>query len=270
MNIRPTFQRVELEAIRELRERYLDGLLKGQEALLEVLVPHAEPYAILAKGETAGYFIVHEGNVLIEYFVTDEYLAYTHNFLREFIALKRIRSALVKSFDHMFLACAMDVQVGVRSKGVLVRDYIPRKLPEIPSIRYTQRTATEEDLPRVKAVDQPVFTHPERLRAVIRGGCMRLFEHEGRVVGFGIIRPIIPGRPEVDLGIAVDRPFRNKGHAIYILRAMAEYCAAHGLEATAGCSIENWASIKMGLRVGFVSFYRLLELSFPEPGFRPS
>lgn len=265
MNVRPTFQRVEFSAISELRERYLEGLLKGQAALLEVLVPHGEHYVIVVRGETAGYFIVHEGSVLIEYFALDEYLAYTHEFLRAFIVQKRIRGALVKSFDHMFLACAMDAQVRVHVKGVLVRDYIPRSLPEIASIRYTQRMAVEEDLPRVRAVDQPIFTHPERLLAVIRAGCMRLFEQEEKLVGFGIVRPVIPGRPEVELGIAVDRPFRNKGHAIYMLRDMAEYCAANGLVAIAGCSAENSASIKMGLRVGFVSLYRLFELTFPEP-----
>lgn len=268
MNVQPSFQHVDFRALGELRERYLDGLLKGQEALLEVLVPHGEHYLILTKGQTAGYFILHDVDVLIEYYVLDEYLAYTHQFLKEFIEQRRVRSALVKSFDHMFLACAMDFQIGVKSKGVLVRDFIPRALPVIPSIRYAQRTATEDDLPRLKAVDQPVFTHPERLLAVVRGGHVRIFEHADRVIGFGILRPIIPGRPEVDLGIAVDRPFRNRGYAIYMLRDLAEYCAEHGLKPTAGCAIENWPSIKMGLRVGFISRYRLLELTFPnaQPG----
>ena len=106
------------------------------------------------------------------------------------------------------------------------------------------------------------YEDPERLTAVVRAGAMRLFERDDALLGFGIIRPVIAGRPEVDLGLAVDARFRNKGYAVYFLRDMAEFCLQSGLIPISGCAAENEASIRLGSRVGFVSRYRLLEVGF--------
>jgi GNAT superfamily N-acetyltransferase len=263
LNIRQRFVRV--ESVRELgalREEYLDGLPFAQEALLEVLVQNGECYVIEARGERAGYFVVHRGDALVEYHVTPRYLAYSHLFFSKFVVEYRIASALIKSYDHTALACAMDLQVGVKSKGVLVREFVRRELPEVPRISYTRRVALAGDLPRISAVDQPVFTHPERLRGVVREGRMRLFEKGDSLVGFGIIRPIIAGRPDVDIGLAVDKPYRNRGYALYLLRDLIDECLSQGLNPVGGCARENEPSIRMGLRVGLVSRFRLLELTF--------
>ena len=245
-----------------MRNDYLDRLLAAQEALIEVLVQQAQCFSISAKGQIAGYFILHEHEGLLEFYLVEHFQAYAHLLFRRFVREHNVRSALVKSFDHLLLACVMDIQTGVRVRGILVRDYIPRELPNIPRIRYRERPAEERDLARIRAVDQQVFTHPERLAAVIRAGAMRLFERDLDLIGFGIIRPVIPGRPEVDLGLAVDAPFRNKGYAIYFLRDMAEFCLQSGLLPISGCAAENEASIRLGSRVGFVSRYRLLEVRF--------
>jgi len=262
MNIQPTFHPVSLEDLRDLRNDYLDRLLAAQEALLEVLVQQAQCFTILAKGQVAGYFISHEREGLLEFHLRPEFQAYAHLLFRRFVAEQSVRGALIKSFDHLLLACAMDIQTSVRVRGILVRDFIRRPLPEIARIRYRERAAEEPDAPRVRAIDQQVFTHPERLAAVIRAGAMRLFEQDEQLLGFGIIRPVIAGRPEVDLGLAVDAPFRNRGYAVYFLRDMAEYCLQNGLVPISGCAAENEASIRLGSRVGFVSRYRLLEVRF--------
>jgi GNAT superfamily N-acetyltransferase len=265
MNIRATFLPVSLEQIRDLRNDYLDRLLAAQEAVIEVLAQRAQCFSISAKGQVFGYVIRHEQEGLLEFYVTEHFQAYAHLLLRRFVLEHDVRSALVKSFDHLFLACVMDIQTSVRVRGILVRNYIPRALPHIPRIRYRERTAEERDLTRVRAVDQQVFTDPERLSAVIRAGAMRLFERDLDLVGFGIIRAVIAGRPEVDLGLAVDAPFRNKGYAVYLLRDMAEFCLRSGLVPISGCAAENEASIRLGSRVGFVSRYRLLEVRFDAP-----
>jgi GNAT superfamily N-acetyltransferase len=262
MNIRPTFLAVSLEQLDELRNDYLDRLPSAQEALIEVLVQQAQCFSIVAKGQSAGYVILHPQEGLLEFHVRLEFQAYAHLLLRQFVTEHQVRSALVKSFDHLFLACAMDIQTSVRVRGIMVRDFMPRELPSIPRIRYSERAAEEPDLARVRAIDQQVFRHPERLTAVIRAGAMRLFERDQDLIGFGIIRPVIAGRPQVDLGLAVDAPFRNRGYAVYFLRDMAEFCLRRGLVPISGCAADNEASIRLGSRVGFVSRYRLLEMRF--------
>jgi len=262
MNIQPRFLPVRLADLGALRNDYLDRLIAGQEALLEVLIQRAQCFSIFAKGETAGYFIVHDREGLLEFHVRPEFQAYAHLLFRRFVLEKDVRIAQVKSFDHLLLACAMDIQTSVRVRGILVRDFIRRPLPEIARIRYQERAAEARDLPRVRAIDQRVFTDPERLAAVIDAGAMRLFERDDQLAGFGIIRPVIAGRPEVDLGLAVDAAFRNKGYAVYFLRDMAECCLRRGLVPISGCAADNEASIRLGSRVGFVSLYRLLDVRF--------
>jgi hypothetical protein len=262
MNVRPAFVKVPLDAVSTLREDYLDGLQEGQEALVEVLVANAEPYRIEIKSRSAGYLLLHPNGTLLEYHLCLEFLSYAHQLLGPFLAEHPVQRALVKSYDATFLACAMDHQIAVRSRGILVRDYVRRELPNIASIRYARRLALEADLPRIRAVDQPVFTDPERLLAVIRAGAMQLFEFDGDLIGFGVMRPIIRGRPHMDVGVAVDRRFRNRGHALYMLRDLIDHCVAAGWKPVAGCSRENEASVRMGQRVGLLSRHRLLELSF--------
>jgi RimJ/RimL family protein N-acetyltransferase len=176
-----------------------------------------------------------------------------------------VRRALVKSFDALLLSSAIAHQRAVKSLGLLVRDYVPRQLPDLAQIRFEARRAEISDIPAILAVDQQVFRDPERLSHVISERHLVLFERDAALVGFGIIRPVIAGRPEVDLGIAVDAPYRNKGYAVFIFRDMVEYCFRHGLRPIAGCSEQNLASRRMGERVGMVARHRLLELTFEAP-----
>lgn len=263
MNILPTFTEVpSLTDVEGLRQAHWDGLPHAQDALLEVLVSSGRYYVVSAKGRVVGYYIVHGGDTLIEYHVSPSFAVYAHLLLPQIVAEHGLRRALVKTFDHLFLAAALDLQVGVEVLGFLTREYLPRELPDVPRVRYTQRVATLDDLPRIQAVDQQVFSHPERLREVVQAGQMELFESDGALVGFGILRPVIPGRPDVELGIAVDAPFRNRGYAVYMLRDMAEQCLRQGGRPITGSSVHNKASMHMGLRVGFAPRYRLVELRF--------
>jgi GNAT superfamily N-acetyltransferase len=265
LNIRATCVRVPspLE-LTPLREQYLDQLHAAQDALLEVLVQQGDHYAIRVKDETVGYFVLRE-SVLLELHLTPEFELFAHILLPRIVDEHQIRSALIKTFDHLFLACALDLTEGVAMRGCLVRDLRLRALPDIPRVRYTQRTACIDDLPRILAVEQDVFTHPERLRHVVEQEQLRLFERDQALIGFGILRPVIPGRADVEVGIAVDAAFRNKGYAVYMLRDLVDVCLSRGLHPICGSRRSNEASVRMGTRVGLLSRYRLIEVFFRAP-----
>lgn len=262
MNISVSFREVEsLDALSSLRDQYLDALLHPQDALLETFVVAGRPFVIEHRGEAIGYFVTH-GEGLVEFFVTRPHEAQAQILFPRIVAERGLAFALVKTFDALFLACALDLQTEVVVRGVLARDYLPRELPVIPRIRYTRRTARLEDLPRIAAVEQDVFTHQERLRRVVEHGEMQLFEKDDALVGFGIVRPVIANRPDVELGIAVDTPYRNKGYAVYMLREMVDHCLSRGLNPISGCARSNEASVRLGVRIGYSGRYRLLEIRF--------
>lgn len=261
MNIRFELSPATLDELTELRRAHLDSLLEAQEAMLEVRVASGRGYLLRAHEALAGYAIV-DGDTLLEFAVLDGYLPASHLLFRKLVARLGVQRAWVKTFDHVLLSCALDIQVGVHVLGILVRQLVRRELPRLPDIRYTQRGAEARDLPRLLAVDGNVFNHPERLAAAIGLGRVRVFERDERLVAFGLLKPVRPGRPHVDVGLVVDKPFRSRGYAAYVLRDLADYCEGQGLVPISGCAADNLPSINLGLRVGFVSRYRLLEVRF--------
>lgn len=269
MNITVTFAPASLEDLANMRQEYLSELRCAQELMLEMMIPSCRYYWVGWRSQKIGYLIVRPENELIEFHLQRPYWVYGQSVLAQAIRALGLVHAVVKSFDDLMLSSAIEHQREVRVMGLLVRDYVPRALPELPHIRYEVRPAVLSDLPSVVAVEQDVFSQPERLRHVILAGWMQLFEQvlssaprRTTLIGFGILRPIAADSEYVDVGIAVDTPFRNKGYAIYMMRHLVELCLERGLELVAGCSSDNMASRRMGERIGLVARHRLLRLTF--------
>lgn len=263
MSYRTTFtQVVSLAELEPHRTRHLDDLSKIQDALIEVWVAESAYFVIDVNGERAGYFIVYQGNTLIEYFLAESFELYAHEILPLIAKEKAIDKALIQTFDHVFLAAALDHQTSVKVRGALVRDYVRRELPALAGVDYSKRLATLEDLPRIKNVQQDIFTHPERLAFVIEKKLLLLFERGDLLLGFGIIRPILAGKPDVEVGLAVDKPYRNAGNAMSMLQDMYEYSLRSGYRPVSGAARDNEASVRTGLRIGCIARYRILEVRF--------
>ena len=265
MNLRTTTEEVAFAAMETMREAYLDALPHAQDALVEALVrdEHTKAWRIAHRSETMGYFLLRQGQ-LLELFLRPEYEYFAHRLVPRIVHAHEIRSALVKTFDALFLACCLDFAERVEVHGALSRDYLRRTLPNIPRIRYASRIAEPADLARIVDVEQDVFTRVDRLEAAVAAGKVLLFERDDALIGFGLLKPVIAGRPAIELGIAVDQAYRNKGYSIYMLRDMAEACFERGLQPVTGCSRRNEPSIRMGVRIGFVSKYRVIETHFSE------
>lgn len=261
MNIQTTFAVVPAAELVPLREQYLANLIEPQELLLEVMVPSATHHRITHRGETCGYFLVHNDDTLLELYVHEPYWVFAEAIFKQIQQRTGVRRALVKSFDHLFLSSVIAHQTQVRSLGLLVRDYLPRMLPDL-GLRFTTRIASCSDHARIAGVDQRVFTHAARLRQVVERGRVTLFEDDETLLGFGILQPVVDGRCDVDIGIAVDAPFRNRGYAVYMFRHMVERCLNDGYRPIAGCAESNRPSRSLGERIGMVARYRLLELTF--------
>lgn len=255
----PVAQPSELQA---LRDEYLDQLELGQEASLEVLMPDSVHLAIEVEGERCGYFVVHERETLIEFYVTKPHWVYAQCICEQILAETEVKRARIKTYDHLLFSSVVAKQVSTRMVGILARERIPRALPPAADFQFTTRVATLDDMPAIMAIDQQVFRHPERLHMVVQAGFMFLFENSAGLLGFGIARPIVRGRKHVELGIAVDKPYRSQGHSMHVFGSMVEACEARGLVPVAGLSPDNIASRSMGERVGMIGRHRLLELSF--------
>lgn len=263
MRLRVTFEPVASQAaLAGLRREYLQALPEAPAPLLRLMAKAGLPYRIRARDTPCGYLIVSGPDTLVEFHLQRSHWVFGEVVLQQARAALGLRRALVQQFDALLLSSAIAHQERVRSLGLLTRDFVPRALPPMPrGVRFVERAATRADLPAMQRVDQQVFAEPARLCALIDAGGVQLFERDGMLIGFGLLRPV--GPDAVELGIAVDRPYRARGYAVYLLRALIDRCVAEGKRPIAGSAEDNHASRNMGERVGLVARYRLLELSFP-------
>lgn len=264
MNITVRFVESCLAEIALMREEYISGLRCAQELMLEVMLPQCRCYLVTWRRQDIGYLIVNPSHVLVEMHLVREHWLHGQSVVRQAIRALRLEQAVVKSFDDLFLSSAIEHQRSVSVMGLLVRDYVPRPLPYLPRLCYSTRQAASEDMPAIAAIEQDVFSDPERVALVVSKGWMQLFATQdgSKLIGFGILRPLHEASRYVDVGIAVDTPFRNKGYAVYMMRELVELCVTRGFEPVAGCSSDNLLSRRLGERIGLVARHRLLRLTF--------
>lgn len=249
------------QKIEHLRQQYLNELYEAQELFLEMKVQTARPFLISVNNIPAGYFFLDKDSTLLEYYVIREHIAQVDSIFEQIIRQCALRKALCKSFDHPLLSCCMAIQKHARACGVLFRECKETRTPdERRELRI--RFAESEDEPHIAAINEEVFEHDDEIRAVIKNRSLLIFENAHDIVGFGIFQRIIPGRPEFDIGMLVDRKYRRQGYGSYIIRYLAEYCRRNGDRPICGCAIENVGSRRCLENAGYIARYRLLEFTF--------
>ena len=250
-----------------LRTQYLDHLRYAQDALVEILIHEGQFFTIRKTGKNQrdlGYLVLvyrDFGPTIVEFHLREDACPMAQEVFPAAIKQLGIKVALVKTFDELFLSCSMDHCETVVSQGYLVRHYTPTELPNIDRITYTQYQAQPSDLDKILTVKQDVFIDSDRIKEGLEAGWITIFENNGNTIGFCLLRPIIPGRPDVELGIAVDSAYRNRGYALYMMQEMLRHCSQSNQLAVSGCSRQNEPSIRMGLRVGMYSKHRLLRVA---------
>ncbi len=250
-----------LNAIKDLRNRYLDGLIEAQELYLEFKVIKAGVFVILSENQRIGYFLLGEDADLLEYFVIQEFLHQADTILEIVIQKFSVRKALCKSFDHTLLSCFAGIQNQVNVLGVLFRECREEIQPPVRE-GVTIRPASAEDERHIIEINEEVFDYEEEVSEYIRDGKIFLFEKDQEIIGFGIFARVIEERPEFDIGMLVDRKYRRQGYGEYIIRYLTHFCAQNGWRAICGCAVENKASRRCLEKAGFISRYRLLEFVF--------
>jgi len=250
-----------MNAIEHFRKNYLDDLFEAQELFLELQIHKANIFLITLGSTPIGYFLVDKASTLLEYYVIHTYIDQVDRIFEEIIHAFSIKKALCKSFDHTFLSCCVGVQKQTKAIGILCREYEEQPLPH-PTRDIVIRFAAQEDEQHIAAINEEIFDHEDEIREVIKKHNMFIFEHGSNIIGFGIFQQVIPGRPDYDIGMLVDRSYRRQGYGAYIIRYLVDYCKRHNYRPICGCAIENEASRRCLERVGYIARYRLLECTF--------
>ena len=238
-----------------LRERYLDSLAEPQELYLEQQVAAGTPHV----SENLAYAVVFEG-ALVEFYVVPEE---TGNLVEVFDAAMDATGAskvLCKSYDTPLLYAALSRNANVTTAGLLFRRIDEPAFSEKADVTF--RKGKSSDVDKVLEFNDDFFADEQEIRDYAARDGLFLLTEGSEVIGCGIGKPVIEGRPDIDIGMLVASKHRRRGYGAHVISYLKAYYLAKGLRPICGCSIHNIGSQRALKSAGFVSEHRLLEISY--------
>jgi RimJ/RimL family protein N-acetyltransferase len=248
----------ELNIIEPLRVEYLGSLPLFQDIFLEFSVAFANYYLIQLEDETIGYTIVSDKNIMLEFFILDDYAADALAFFNQTIKELNVKSIYCKSFDYQLLDCCISNRFPYQLIGCLYRDFADKGLPVSSSLSF--RFANISDLPFLSSQDDEVFEPRELLPQFVENKEIIMLENtDTEIMGCGFITRIHPKFNYFDLGVWVSPEHRAKGYATQIMLHMKALCEKNKQEPICGCDINNTASQRTLNKLGFISKHKIIE-----------
>jgi GNAT superfamily N-acetyltransferase len=251
-----------IDDISDLRNEYLDNLCQPQELYSELMMKDATPYLIMLGPLEAGYGLIGDGNILLEFHLKEEIIPQAVEIFKGLIAELKIEKAVCQSFDHLFLSMCMIHSKKRKIVGFNFRDRIEPE-PPIRDLKLDVRTATMNDHDLILGNREEIFEDDEvgDIPHYINIGSIKIFEEEGKFAGYGMFNRTLTGRNWFDIGMYVHPEFRKRGYGTYILDRIAQHVTSIGGRPTAGCAFENTGSKKTLEKAGYISNHVMIEFS---------
>jgi len=255
------FTEVPIESLYHLRNEYLNGLVEPQELFLELKVRSGRQFLIFIDGGSIGYFITSSENALIEIFLTDPYITQIEYIFKEIVNRQHVKRAFTKTFDYLFLIMCLTYQKSSKILGPVFRDFI-KSDGFLENTNISHRLGQMEDIGKLLPFIEGIFESEDEIRSTIVNKNLFVYEMMGVNLGFGIFQPVIPGRVEYDIGMAVHPIYRMQGIGTYIIRHLVDFCNKNGWRPVCGCAQDNCASRYTLEKAGFITRHAIVDFSF--------
>ena len=243
-----------------LRRQRLDGLPAPQELFVENLVAAGATWVLRAGGSELGYAITDGDDVLLELHIEDSALRYLRRALDEVIAMCGVRRIWAQSFDPLLMYLGLASEVPATTRGLLYRIIADPSFE--PDEAVVARPGVSDDIPELARLSDDFFESEAEIGAYLAADGLMVYRSAmGNLLGAGVMKQVIAGRDDFDVGMVVSPDERRRGYGAYIVRHLKAHCLAHGRRPICGCSIENLASQQALERAGFASVHRLVEFT---------
>ncbi len=237
----------------ELRARYLDSLPEPQEMFVENLVANGTVWQL----SDGGYAVVN-GTSLVGFFTPSN--SDTVELLAQVMRASGAVQVMCKSFDRQLLDAALPHSRGVRTTGLLFRriaqdGYSPRPDCAI-------RPGDDDDAEAIMAFDDGFFDGADEVRKFAAINGLFVLKSHDAIVGCGVAKRVIPGRPAVDIGMLVAPAHRRGGYGAHIIAFLKDHTLRSGLRPICGCAFDNIGSQRTLHNAGFRSDHALLRIDY--------
>jgi GNAT superfamily N-acetyltransferase len=241
-----------------LRVEYLDLLPEPQELFVEKLVAAGRCWSIRRDEREIGYAVIDGAGTLVEFHVTPAELRWAVAAFDALDGACGVRRILAKSFDATLMFVALRRPIEARTTGLLYRMIADAGFEEDASVRV--RAANISDLASLLSLGADFFDDAAEIEDYIVADGLMIYEaSDGAQLGAGVMKHVVDGRNDVDIGMVVAPAHRHKGHGAHIIAHLKSHCLARRLRPICGCAVDNLASQRTLERAGFASRHRLLE-----------
>ncbi len=167
---------------------------------------------------------------------------------------------LCKAFDGQLLHASLSRPAHVSPFAFLFRKIVDTTFQPLPDLSF--RIGTVEDFQPILAIDDGFFRSTERIAEHASHDGLFVLESNNAILGCGIAKTVIQGRPDVDIGMFVAPDHRRKGYGTYIISFLKDYFLRQGKRPICGCGVDNIASQRTLTNAGFFCEYRGLEITY--------
>jgi GNAT superfamily N-acetyltransferase len=248
-------------AASDLRTEYLDLLPEPQELFVENLVAKGSVWSIRQDDHGIGYAVIHGDETLVELHVSRHAVRHLTGAFDVLVENAGVRRILAKSFDAALLFAAFSRPCRFQTAGMLYRIIADSAFTE--NARVKVRSATRDDVANLLRLGADFFDGRAEIEDYISTDGLLIYQtREGVALGAGVMKRVVAGRDDFDIGMVVHPEHRRQGQGAYIIAHLKSHCLEQGLRPICGCSVDNLASQRTLERGGFASRHRLVEFQW--------
>jgi GNAT superfamily N-acetyltransferase len=259
------FQRTSLKELESLRQMQVSDLRAQAHDPLEERIDLAAPACLKIQfaGKDVGYAIIDDkaevGITLLEFYLVISQRKNAKGVFTELIRSYHCRYWLVNTQDSFALPLMLENGLSYELDGYIF---------SLDSRKYENSTQADElharpglELAKLEDLNQTYtlvmqdgfYTGggPEALAVRIKNEEIYLLRSEGALIGVGFVSPLVRTPRYADIAMIIDRPYRKKGFASYLVSQLVQVSFQKNLIPTALTSTQNIASRKTLEKCGF-------------------
>jgi len=224
-------------------------------------VIESKHYKITANGDIAGYFAIHDIEMLTLFGLSPKYARYAQEAFAEAKRHENVTHALVPTGGELFMSCCFDSFTRIEKQAYF---FAYNKTDYVPSgIELTVADVeNDEDIEILKLGEDFFDKEIEKLRGGADYLKIYVARKGGEAVGFGIIEYGKVIEDIASIGMYVIERHRKQGFGTAILRELRQIAEIKGKRVFSGCWYYNHNSKKTIESAGGYSKTRLMRFYF--------
>ena len=261
-----TFKEVSAETLADHKAEYTRQLSHPLDGMWMTFMSFGTHYAILNGKTLAGYSIVNEEGMILQFNAFKPGVA--QEMFRQVLAALPIKGAHVATFEGMFLSLCMDHHEQAESGTLLYQLDKPGITSSVnPPEGTTFAPLAVNDLDTAVSFGvSSIGADADWLRGyfadLISKGELFGLRREGTLIATGECRINASRANVVDLGMIVSPEHRGQALGTTVLQLLLQRCAEQEMQPICSTETGNMAARKAIERAGFVATHRLLTVRF--------